>query len=46
MEKRGVLTRPVGNVIVIVLIYTMTRKQVVAITKALAESIHEVLSES
>jgi adenosylmethionine---8-amino-7-oxononanoate aminotransferase len=46
MAERGVLTRPVGNVIVIVLIYTMTKKQVETITKTLTESIQEVLSET
>ena len=46
MAGRGVLTRPIGNVIAIVLIYTMTKNQVNAIIKALAESIQEVLGES
>ena len=45
MAKRGVLTRPVGNVVVIVLIYTLTKKQLGIIIKALAESIEEVLRD-
>ena len=44
LAKRGVLTRPVGNVIVILLIYTMTKRQVSKIVKSLAESIDEALS--
>ncbi len=44
MAKRGVLTRPVGNVIVILLIYTMSKKQVSTIINCLAASIDETFS--
>ncbi|MCS1407154.1 MAG: L-Lysine--8-amino-7-oxononanoate transaminase [Verrucomicrobia subdivision 3 bacterium] len=43
LAKRGVLTRPIGNVIVIMLIYTMTKRQVDTIVAALSESIKEAL---
>ena len=43
LAKRGVLTRPIGNVIVIMLIYCMIRRHVNAIVEALAESIEEAL---
>lgn len=44
LAKRGVLTRPIGNVIVLMPIYTMTKKQVNDIITALAESIRETLA--
>lgn len=44
LAKRGVLTRPIGNVIVLMLIYTMTKKQVNGLIDALAESIRETLA--
>ena len=44
MARRGVLTRSIGNVITILLIYTMTRKQVNRITQTLADAIEEVSS--
>lgn len=43
LAKRGVLTRPIGNVIVLMPIYTTTKKQVNDIIAALAESIRETL---
>ena len=44
LAKRGVLTRPIGNVIVLMPIYTMTKKQENNIIDALAESIQETLA--
>ena len=44
LAKRGVLTRPIGNVIVLMLIYTMTKKQVSEVIDALAQSIRETLT--
>ena len=44
LAKRGVLTRPIGNVIVLMLIYTMTKKQVNGLIDALTESIRETLA--
>lgn len=44
LAKRGVLTRPIGNVIVLMPIYTMTKKQVHEIISTLAESIRETLA--
>lgn len=44
LAKRGVLTRPIGNVIVLMPIYTMTKKQVNNIIDELAESIQETLA--
>ncbi len=43
MSQRGILTRPIGNIIVLMPIYTMTQKQVDTIIAALAESIRETL---
>jgi adenosylmethionine-8-amino-7-oxononanoate aminotransferase len=45
MAKRGVLTRPIGDVIVIMPPYCTTADQVSHIIDALEESITEVLSE-
>ena len=44
MAKRGVLTRPIGNVIVLMPPYCTTRAQLGKIISALHDSIHEVLS--
>ena len=44
MAKRGVLTRPVGNVIVLMPPYCTTREQVHAMVTALAESVSELFS--
>ena len=44
LAKRGVLTRPIGNVIVLMPIYTITKKQVNNIIDALAQSIQETLA--
>lgn len=44
MAKRGVLTRPVGNVIVIMPPFCVTEKQCQKIISALAQSIEEVLN--
>jgi adenosylmethionine-8-amino-7-oxononanoate aminotransferase len=44
MAKRGVLTRPIGNVVVIMPPYCTTSMQVQRITGALHESIEEVLN--
>jgi adenosylmethionine-8-amino-7-oxononanoate aminotransferase len=46
MATRGVLTRPVGNVIVLMPPYCTTRKQLRTMVSALAESIHELISPS
>jgi adenosylmethionine-8-amino-7-oxononanoate aminotransferase len=43
MRKRGVLTRPIGNVVVIMPPYCVTNQQLDVIFDALAESIREVL---
>jgi adenosylmethionine-8-amino-7-oxononanoate aminotransferase len=43
MAKRGVLTRPIGNVIVLMPPYCTTAKQVRKIISSLADSIEEVL---
>jgi adenosylmethionine-8-amino-7-oxononanoate aminotransferase len=43
MARRGVLTRPIGNVIALVPPYCMTRRQVCRMIAALRESIEEVL---
>jgi len=43
MTRRGVLTRPIGNVVVVMPPYCTTGKQVRRIVKALASSILEVL---
>jgi adenosylmethionine-8-amino-7-oxononanoate aminotransferase len=43
MAKRGVLTRPIGSVIVMMPPYCTTGKQVAKIISALAESVDEVL---
>ncbi|MEO6033792.1 MAG: aspartate aminotransferase family protein [Verrucomicrobiota bacterium] len=43
MARRGVLTRPIGNVIVVMPPYCTTAKQVSKMTSALAESVAEVL---
>jgi adenosylmethionine-8-amino-7-oxononanoate transaminase len=43
MAARGVLTRPIGNVIVLMPPYCTTARQLGKITRALAESITEVL---
>ena len=44
MAKRGVLTRPIGNVIVLMPPYCTTRAQLEKIISALHDSIHDVLS--
>ena len=44
MAKRGVLTRPIGNVIVLMPPYCTTRAQFKKMVSALHDSIHEVLS--
>ena len=44
LAKRGVLTRPIGNVIVLMPIYTMTKRHLNDIIAALAESIRETLN--
>lgn len=46
MAQRGVLTRPIGNVIVIMPPYCTTKKQVEKIFTALRESIEETLPNS
>jgi adenosylmethionine-8-amino-7-oxononanoate aminotransferase len=46
MAKRGVLTRPIGNVIVIMPPYCTTRSQLTKMIDALEASIAEVLSDS
>ena len=43
MASRGVLTRPIGNVIAILPPYCTTRKQVAKMIAALAESVEEIL---
>ena len=43
MAKRGVLTRPIGNVIVLMPPYCTTQRQVVKMVGALREAIEEVL---
>jgi adenosylmethionine-8-amino-7-oxononanoate aminotransferase len=42
MARRGVLTRPIGNVIVLMPPYCTTPKQVAKMVSALREAIHEV----
>ncbi len=44
LARRGVLTRPIGNVVVLMLPYCATPKQVRRMVHALAESIQEALS--
>jgi adenosylmethionine-8-amino-7-oxononanoate aminotransferase len=44
MAKRAVLTRPIGNVIVLMPPYCTTRAQLGKIISALHDSIHDVLS--
>lgn len=44
MARRGVLTRPIGNVVVLMPPYCMPRSQIRRITRVLAESIEEVLT--
>jgi lysine--8-amino-7-oxononanoate aminotransferase len=46
MGKRGVLTRPIGNVIVLMPPYCTTAKQVQTIVQSLAESIASALQFS
>ncbi len=43
MAKRGVLTRPIGNVILLMPPYCMTVRQTVKMVSALRESIEEIL---
>jgi adenosylmethionine-8-amino-7-oxononanoate aminotransferase len=43
MARRGVLTRPIGNVIVLMPPYCMTTSQVKTMVEALHESIAETL---
>jgi len=45
MARRGVLTRPVGNVIVLLPPYCTTRKQLAVMIAALADSISEVCAK-
>jgi len=45
MVKRGVLTRPIGNVIVLMPPYCATREQVHEMTRAVFNSIREVLDD-
>jgi lysine---8-amino-7-oxononanoate aminotransferase len=44
MARRGVLTRPIGNVLVLMPPYCTTRAQLKKMVAAMAESIEEVLS--
>ncbi len=44
MRERGVLTRPIGNVIVIMPPYCITEEQMARVFRVLAESIHAVLA--
>jgi adenosylmethionine---8-amino-7-oxononanoate aminotransferase len=44
MAKRGVLTRPIGNVIVLMPPYCMTKKQTQRMVSALRESVAEVFT--
>jgi len=46
MARRGVLTRPVGNVIVLMPPYCTTRRQAQRMVAALAESVEEVCQSS
>ncbi len=43
MAKRGVLTRPIGNIIALLPIYTLKKQELTTIVRALDESITEVL---
>ena len=43
MTRRGGLTRPIGNVIVLMPPYCTTAKQVARIVNALGESVEEAL---
>jgi adenosylmethionine-8-amino-7-oxononanoate aminotransferase len=45
MSRRGVLTRPIGNVVVLMPPYCVTRKQVRQLVAALRESIDEISRE-
>jgi adenosylmethionine-8-amino-7-oxononanoate aminotransferase len=45
MARRGVLTRPVGNVIVLIPPYCVTPAQIKKIIQALAESVEEVTAQ-
>ena len=45
MAKHGVLTRPIGNVIALLLIYTMTKGQVTQVIDSLAKALREVTGE-
>jgi adenosylmethionine-8-amino-7-oxononanoate aminotransferase len=46
MARRGVLTRPIGNVVVLMPPYCTTRAQARKMVQALAESVSEVLPKS
>ena len=46
MTRRGVLTRPIGNVIILMPPYCTTPKQLKQMVSALAESISEVLKRT
>ena len=45
MTRRGILTRPIGNVIVLMPPYCTTAKQLEKMVASLAEAIHEVLEQ-
>ncbi len=46
MARRGVLTRPIGNVVPLVLPYCVTRRQLRRIVSTLAEAVDEVLGRT
>lgn len=46
MAQRGVLTRPIGNVVVIMPPYSTTRRQLRKMFRALSESVEEVMAAS
>jgi adenosylmethionine-8-amino-7-oxononanoate aminotransferase len=43
MARRGVLTRPVGNVVVLMPPYCTTRRQLRRMVRALAEAVKDVM---
>ena len=43
MARRGVLTRPIGNVVVLIPPFCTTRREVYRMVAALSEAIEEVL---
>lgn len=46
MARHGVLTRPVGNVIVLLLIYSLTKRELKTIIATLAQAINDVLDSA